>query len=98
MGKVLRVAILGLVLLLTSCMTTRNFSEIVKKELGDYATLSQKQLVPNVILKTDQLNGFDSALIVKKKKYYCIPAIVYWQQVNEIDCDINNKYFVNLFF
>jgi len=82
---------------LTACMSTHDFSNVVKSKLGVYVHMPEKNQVDNVVIITDKLHFDDSAVVVRKQKSYFIPAIVYWQKVNTLSCDINNRYFVNMF-
>ena len=97
LSKMLKVLFITATLFLTACITTGDFSNIVKSKLGVYVQLPESKQADNVIIKTDKLHFIDSAVVVRKQKSYFIPAIIYWQKVNTLSCDINNRYFVNMF-
>jgi len=97
LGKIHNLLLIGATLFLTACMSTHELSNVVKSKLGVYVQMPEKKQVDNVVIKTDKLHFFDSAVVIHKQKSYFIPAIVYWQKVNTLSCDINNRYFVNMF-
>lgn len=95
--KIHNLLLIGATLFLTACMSTHDFSNTVKSKLGTYVGMPEKKQGDNVVIITDKLHFIDSAVVVRKQKSYFIPAIIYWQKVNVLGCDINNRYFVNLF-
>jgi hypothetical protein len=97
LSQILKMLFVGATLFLTGCMSTHDFTNVVKSRLGTYVQIAEKQHDDNVVLKTDKLHYYDSAVVVRKLKSHFIPAIVYWEKVNTISCDINSRYFVNLF-
>ncbi|HEY6913305.1 MAG TPA: hypothetical protein VI413_01425, partial [Paludibacter sp.] len=97
LSKMLKMLLITATLFLTACISTGDFSNIVKSKLGVYVQMTESKQADNVIIKTDKLHFIDSAVVVRKQKSYFIPAIIYWQKVNTLSCDINNRYFVNMF-
>ncbi|MFT3752983.1 MAG: hypothetical protein QM800_08950 [Paludibacter sp.] len=69
----------------------------MKSKLGTCMQMPESKQADNVIVKTDKLPFVDSAVVVRQQKSYFIPAIIYWQKVNMLRCDVNSRYFVNMF-
>ena len=100
MASSLKIHIIILVfisLFASSCLTKKEFSEVVKKnvEIGIYT--NTKVNTPYLILKTDKLPAADSAVEIKKLSSYMVPLFFFWGWDRSYQCDINNRYFSNLF-
>ena len=70
LSKMLKVLFITATLFFTACISTGDFSNIVKSKLGVYVQLPESKQVDNVIIKTDKLHFIDSAVVVRKQKSY----------------------------
>jgi len=82
--------ILGVALLLSSCMSTKKFNRIVTNE---YQSQDTFQLIKNDLIRFQEHKTDSNVLIKKmeKTKSKFIPALFYWNWGNIIDFEINKK-------
>ena len=95
--KVSQIAIVLIAVFFSSCISTQTVKRIIKTGIENRADIHKASNIDCLIIKTDSLHFADSAAVVKRKKFYFIPGIIYWAKVNSMKCDINNRYFSNSF-
>jgi hypothetical protein len=96
-SKIVRFLFIASALFLSACISVSDFKNTVMTKLGDDVFIERKLDTGNVVIKTEKRHFLDSAVVVDKQASYFIPAIVFWGKENTLGCNINNRYFVNLF-
>jgi len=93
----LEIALFSFILLFSSCISTKNFTAVVKSKISETKFDSHSFDSTSISLVVSTLNKNDSLVTVKKVKAYFIPAIFYWGWNRTYGCDISSEYFVNKF-
>lgn len=86
-----------LLLFTTSCITKKEFGEVVKANVEAGMYTNTKINTPYLVLKTDQLPKMDSDVKVKKLSSYMVPLFFFWGWDRSYQCEINSRYYSNIF-
>ncbi|MDO9153171.1 MAG: hypothetical protein Q7U47_05600 [Paludibacter sp.] len=83
--------------LFASCVSTSTLKQTISRKIS--GNINQVELFNTTYLKlnADSLLSTNNEVMVRKKSSYIIPLVVYWGWKRSVECNLTNRYFVNLF-
>lgn len=91
------IVVWSLLVLCTSCVSTKKIEQIINNKIPKDTTKIELISTGYIELKADSLLSANNDVKVKKKTSYLIPLVVYWSWKRTSECEISNRYFINLF-